>query len=224
MSLNPKTKAPFGVLDALSIAHLPDDHLVAAVASYLLANGHGLPMAVEAAHSAAELLARTEDQVDAVAGRITDAIRHQMIIKVDRIGRRLWNLKHRRMGAELDWVTRINRLCRSVYGLPETWQHAKKVEPKVRDSHFNWFKRIDGVMVAGFEGYGRGRGGFLTGFVYIDGGPTKYCLLPSRTHSPQELMSLLGLHPRLVDGDVRVDWDRQSFLIGKANRLPWVVP
>lgn len=224
MGRKSKNEVPFGVLDALSIAHLPDEHLVASVASYLLSNGFGLPNAVEAAHRAADLLARTEDQVDALAGRITSEIQRQMMVKLPRIRSHLYHNKMSRMGAELDWGTRINRLSRSVFGPSDIWHPAKRVGPRIRDPHFNWFRRVGGVRVAGFEGYSPDEDGLLTGFVYREKGPTKYCLLPSKARSLQELLTFLGLHPRLLGSDVKVDWDRQAFLVGRTNRLPWVVP
>lgn len=224
MGRKPRKEAPFGVLDALSIAHLPDDHLVAAVASYLLANGYGLPDAVEAAHHAASLLARTEEQVQTLADRITGEIQRQVVIKCERIRHHLWNRKQGLMGAQLDWGTRINRLSRSVFGPPEIWRPAKKIAPRIRDPHYNWFHRCESVRVSGFEGYSPDDDGLITGFVYRERGPTKYCLLPSKARSLQELLTFLGLHPRLLGSGVKVDWDRQAFLVGTTNRLPWVVP
>lgn len=212
----------FGVLDALSVAHLPDEHLVSAVASQLLAEGHGLPDAIEAAHVAAKLLARTEDQVSAFADLITKEIQRQMLIKFDRIRHQLWWRKQCRMGSQLDWGTRVNRLGVSVFGPPSVWKPARKVSPKVREPHYNWYRRFDGVRVAGFDAYNDD--GCVTGFVYREKGAPKYALLPSKARNVQELLTYLGLHPRLLNSDVRVDWDRQSFLVGDTNRLPWIVP
>lgn len=222
MSRKPRRSVDFGVLDALSIAHLPDEHLVAAVASYLLAEGHGLPDAVSAAHHAARLLSRTDEQVDVLAKKITDEIQRQVAIKFERIQRYLYDTKQSRMGSQLDWGTRINRLCRSVFGPPDIWHPARKVAPRVKDPHFDWFKRFDVTKVASFDGYNND--GYVCGFVYREEGPTKYALLPSKARSPDELLTFLGLHPKLIGGDVKIDWGRQAFLVGNVNRLPWIVP
>ncbi|MGD9729311.1 MAG: hypothetical protein AB7L09_03185 [Nitrospira sp.] len=221
MAKKPRDAVPFGILDALSVAHLPDNHLVAAVASYLLADGHGLPEAVELAQSAAELLAITEDRASSLSSMIADEMQRQVQIKFRRLSQRLWDVRQSKMGSELDWSTRINRLGKSVYGPPEIWQPIVAPSQKVREPLFNWYRRIDGVRLAGFDAYAGD--GAVSGFVYREKGAAKFALLPNRTANVHELLVCLGLHPRLIGGDVKVDWDRRSFLVNRTDRLPWIV-
>jgi len=214
----------FGVLDALSVILLPTKHLAAAVASFLLNNGAGLSTCIDGASRISKLLAQSEKDELELYGRIIIELQRQVQVKVARIRRRTQDDKRSLMGSQVERGTRINRVCHSIFGDPVGWQSIKGVGTKASNPYFNWFKRLaDGVVVAGFHSHWVDELAF--GFVYKKSGPVRFGLLPSRSRTVGELLVYLGLHPRLVGGpDVRVDWDRRSFLVAGTNRLPWVYP
>jgi len=214
----------FNVLDALRFATLPAPHLAPAIASYLLNNGSGLPTCVENAHRIARIVSTSPGAEGDLADRIIKELQRQVQVKVGRIRRRRNGNDAARLGSQLPIEVRVDRVCQWLFGRPSKWKPARWVSPKLKEASFNWFRRMpDGAVVAGFDGVLVDE--LVTGFVYREGGPVRFGLLPSQARNIRELLVHLGLHPRLIGGsNVKVDWGRRAFLVSGTDHLPWIYP
>ena len=221
-----KEELQFNILDAIRVAVLPKPHLVAAVASYLINDGAGLPTCLKGAHKISKLLTGNDSAETELADLIICEMHRQIQVKSERI--RNWKLDQKLalMGSQLDRETRINRVCCSAFGSSALWVPVRGVTRRVRSPRFHWLHRDqDGTLVAGFNGLQFDE--LVCGFVFNVSREdlVRFGLLPTKSRNIGELLALLGLHPRLIGGpNVKVDWNRKAFLVGRSSQLPWTYP
>jgi len=215
----------FTILDAIVLSILPKRHRIPAIASALITAGEGFPMPIVEAHRIAALLTETSEEEGKLVDDIVVEVQRQLQIKIKRLDQQRKLKKAVAMGSDVDRATRINRVCRRIFGSPADWVPVGRLSPKIRDPHFDWLHRSqDGMLVAGVLGCVRRVDDLVTGFVYFDRrGPVRFVQLPSRARSVKELCVFLGLHPRLLDS-TKVDWRRRAFIVAGTNHLPWVYP
>jgi len=182
-------------------------------------------MPVVEAHRIAALLTATPEEEDRLVDFVVVEVQRQLQIKINRLDQQRKLKKAIALGSDVDRETRINRVCRRIFGPTPEWESVGQLGPKISDPHFNWLHRSqDGVIVAGVDGWVQRFDDLVTGFVYFDRcGPVRFSRLPSRARNVEELCVFLGLHPRLLDS-TKVDWRRRAFIVAGTNHLPWVYP
>lgn len=121
---------------------------------------------------------------------------------------------------------RLNRLCPGVFGPIGAWKSFDTIVDRSGRPVFNWLRRdAAGVLVAGVDQLVGDE--CRTGFVIkrSSTGPTMFSTLPTRAQTYNDLMIILGLPMRLLDGrDVIVDWSNRAFIVSRTRVLPWVYP
>lgn len=224
---NPRSKPlEFNILDALSLAGLPEEHRIRAIAARLMSRGDGIFRCVEEAASIAAVLAPSQEETVLLANRIVAEMKRQLRVKGDRIHRRIKDRNASLLGSQLVMKARINRVCSRIYGDPDVWRSVRGRGPVVSDPSFNWLhKDYHGVRVSGFDG--------LVGDVVVSGVavkesrhlPVSFFLLPSKARTIQELIDYLGLGRRLHDDPTTViDWPKAALKARGTTSRPWVTP
>lgn len=208
------------VLDAVRLASMPRHHQVCCLASLvrrhdgLRSIGHIVRMMVDGA------------DIEQFETEIALESRRQKMVASERRHRRTTDLDLLKMGAQLSVHQRLNRLCPTIYGPIEKWAPFGPIVPMTGRPVFNWLKRdSSGAMISGLDRLSGVE--CSTGFV-VKCGPTQpslYSSLSTRARSFRELMVILGLPLRFLDGrPVSVEWSRREFIVGRASALPWVYP
>lgn len=217
----------FTVLNALGLSTLPKPHQIASVASQLLSNGDVWPDVIRGSRQIANLLTDSEESAAILIVDILEEAKRQCSIKIRRTGTRQEIESALASGSQLSREERVRRLCKSLFGDPDQWVPAAGVGSRIKEPQFDWFRRMkDGVLVGGFVGTEVRSNDPVSGFAFFDRqSPLRYGLLPRRTTSIEDLLSLLGLHPRLIGrSDVKIDWSRRTFVVSNSNHLPWIYP
>jgi hypothetical protein len=210
------------ILDAIRLAVLPKKHQISAIAAFLLTKGELFSDTVEEFTS---YLTSSEDEANEFITQVMVEVNRQLQIKTLRFADRRKLRKSRAMGSQLDMITRVNRLCSSLFGDPSKWLSVGKVTPRIEQPFFNWLRRTqDNTVVAGIDGLGGGT--VVTGFVIRERreGPVRFGRLPMKARSLRDLLLCLGLPPQFDTQSVKVEWERRAFTVDGTNRLPWIYP
>ena len=212
-------------LDAVTLGIVPPEHRTAATAAFLIDNSNYFSPR-EQLDFLAKTMTDSEESAQAFVRAVLYEMSRQLKLKSRRIAARKKHRKMSAMGSQVDRDTRVNRVCRPMFGDPAKWLPIGPVTPSVVTPHFSWFKRMpDGVMVAGVEAFTGST--MQAGFVFriSRSSTTRFARLPATSRNLESLLSFLGLHPRLADSkSLRIDWSRKAFVIDGTNHLPWVYP
>jgi hypothetical protein len=204
---------------------LPREQLIASISSYLLNDLSGDPTYVDDAIRISRLLTSNEDDVASLTDLIVEEMQRQLDIRMLRTRARRGGAT-RLMGSQLKRVTRVHRVCRSIFGDPSTWKSSRFPPGKVRAPGYYWLHRDPhGVRVAGFDGLVIDV--VVTGFVVKDNAreETKVLLLPFRARDAKSLMSALGVNEILRESpNAKIDWARMGLRLPRNKDLPWVYP
>lgn len=212
------------VLDAVRLAGMPRNHQICCLASAARADAgpHCDPLSVS--HIVRMLV--DADEAKLFELEVATEIRRQRSIRSERRSLRMSSIDLLKMGSQLTVHHRLNRLCPAIFGPSEQWTPFGALARSSGRPVFNWLKRdSSGVLVAGMDRIRVDE--CATGFVIKRSRdqPTLYSLLPRRADSFSELMLLLGLPQRFLDGrPVGIDWDNRKLIVSKSIALPWVYP
>lgn len=213
----------FNVLDALSVASLPEQHLVKALASRVLSDGSGLPQCLENARRVVELLEQDAALQSDLLGRVLDEVKRQVQLRLERMMNRQQARSASLIGSRLGMSVRVQRVCEHVFGDPVVWRSLRRRRLKLRDPIYYWFHRDrSGHRLSCFIG---GAGDVsVTGIVVREQGSESrwFAILPSRAKSIQELIAFVGLGQTLhKDPDADVDWKKALLSTRRIKDLPW---
>ena len=212
-------------MDAITLGIVAVEHRIAATASMLLRNSNYFSPR-EQLNFLSKSLTDSEEGAEEFVRAVLCEMSRQLKLRAKRIAARKRHKRLTTMGSQVDRATRVNRVCRPMFGNPEKWLPIGPVTPSVTKPYFSWFKRMpDGVIVAGVEVFTDSS--IQAGFVFriSKSSPTRFARLPVSARSFVSLLSFLGLHPRLADNEsLRIDWSRKAFVIDGTNHLPWVYP